>query len=42
MKRGKVMVKNGKVSVEMRIKKRRWVREFKVGGNGGYVDTRVV
>ncbi|QKN77048.1 heme uptake protein IsdC [Bacillus pumilus] len=38
----KVIAKNGKLTVQMTIKNSSWVTEFKVPGNGGYVDTTVL
>ncbi|WP_144532014.1 heme uptake protein IsdC [Bacillus pumilus] len=42
LKPAKVMAKNGKLTVQMTIKNSSWVTEFKVPGNGGYVDTTVL
>lgn len=42
LKPAKVIVKNGKLTVQMTIKNSSWVTEFKVPGNGGYVDTTVL
>ncbi|APT52050.1 heme uptake protein IsdC [Bacillus safensis] len=42
LKPAKVVVKNGKLTVQMTIKNSSWVTEFKVPGNGGYVDTTVL
>ncbi|MFS0653922.1 heme uptake protein IsdC [Bacillus sp. 179-C3.3 HS] len=42
LKPAKVLVKNGKMTVQMTIKNSSWVTEFKVPGNGGYVDTHVL
>ncbi|WP_144525129.1 heme uptake protein IsdC [Bacillus pumilus] len=42
LKPAKVMAKNGKLTVQMTIKNSSWVKEFKVPGNGGYVDTTVL
>lgn len=42
LKPAKVVAKNGKLTVQMTIKNSSWVTEFKVPGNGGYVDTTVL
>nr|AHJ59525.1 putative heme uptake protein IsdC [Bacillus pumilus] len=42
LKPAKVIAKNGKLTVQMTIKNSSWVTEFKVPGNGGYVDTTVL
>ncbi len=42
LKPAKVIVKNGNLTVQMTIKNSSWVTEFKVPGNGGYVDTTVL
>lgn len=42
LKPAKVIVKNGKLTVQMTIKNSSWVTEFKVPGNGGFVDTTVL
>nr|MDH3175427.1 heme uptake protein IsdC [Bacillus pumilus] len=42
LKPTKVIAKNGKLTVQMTIKNSRRVTEFKVPGNGGYVDTTVL
>ncbi|MDM5299891.1 heme uptake protein IsdC [Bacillus pumilus] len=42
LKPAKVIVKSGKPTVQMTIKNSSWVTEFKVAGNGGYVDTQVL
>lgn len=42
LKPANVIVKNGKLTVQMTIKNSSWVTEFKVPGNGGYVDTTVL
>ncbi|MBG9916094.1 heme uptake protein IsdC [Bacillus sonorensis] len=42
LKPAKLIVKNGKITVQMKIKNSDWVTEFKVPGNGGYVDTQVI
>nr|MDF9460314.1 heme uptake protein IsdC [Bacillus pumilus] len=42
LKPAKVIAKNGKLTVQMTIKNSDWVTEFKVPGNGGYVDTTVL
>ncbi|EIL84525.1 heme uptake protein IsdC [Bacillus altitudinis] len=42
LKPAKVIVKNGKLTVQMTIKNSSWVTEFKVPGNDGYVDTTVL
>lgn len=42
LKPAKVIAKNVKLTVQMTIKNSSWVTEFKVPGNGGYVDTTVL
>lgn len=42
LKPAKVIAKNGNLTVQMTIKNSSWVTEFKVPGNGGYVDTTVL
>ncbi|MCY7618126.1 heme uptake protein IsdC [Bacillus sp. NMCC4] len=42
LKPAKVIAKNGKLTVQMTIKNSSWVTEFKVPGNGSYVDTTVL
>ena len=42
LKPAKVIAKNGKLTVQMTIKNSSWVTEFKVPGNGGYIDTTVL
>ncbi|MCM2989269.1 heme uptake protein IsdC [Bacillus safensis] len=42
LKPAKVIAKNGNLTVQMSIKNSSWVTEFKVPGNGGYVDTTVL
>lgn len=42
LKPAKVIAKNGNLKVQMTIKNSSWVTEFKVPGNGGYVDTTVL
>lgn len=42
LKPAKVIAKNGKLTVQMTIKNSSWVTEFKVPGNGGYVDTTIL
>ncbi|MGE6630513.1 heme uptake protein IsdC [Bacillus sp. NPDC077027] len=42
LKPAKVIVKNGKLTVQMTIKNSSWVTEFKVPSNGGYTDTQVL
>ena len=42
LKPAKKKKKNGKLTVQMTIKNSSWVTEFKVPGNGGYVDTTVL
>ncbi|MGG0859310.1 heme uptake protein IsdC [Bacillus sp. NMCC46] len=42
LKPAKVIAKKGKLTVQMTIKNSSWVTEFKVPGNGGYVDTTVL
>ncbi|MBD3858952.1 heme uptake protein IsdC [Bacillus sp. 28A-2] len=42
LKPAKVIAKNGKLTVQMTLKNSSWVTEFKVPGNGGYVDTAVL
>ncbi|MFP3810208.1 heme uptake protein IsdC [Bacillus sp. SIMBA_005] len=42
LKPAKMIAKNGKLTVQMTIKNSSWVTEFKVPGNGGYVDTTVL
>ena len=42
LKPAKVIAKNGNLTIQMTIKNSSWVTEFKVPGNGGYVDTTVL
>ncbi|MFP7345265.1 heme uptake protein IsdC [Bacillus safensis] len=42
LKPAKVIAKNGNLTVQMTIKNSSWVTEFKVPGNGDYVDTTVL
>ncbi|MCM3026969.1 heme uptake protein IsdC [Bacillus safensis] len=42
LKPAKVIAKNGNLTMQMTIKNSSWVTEFKVPGNGGYVDTTVL
>lgn len=42
LKPARVIAKNGNLTVQMTIKNSSWVTEFKVPGNGGYVDTTVL
>lgn len=41
-KPAKVIVENGKITVQLQINHSAWVTEFKVPGGGGYVNTKVI
>ncbi|WP_269431265.1 heme uptake protein IsdC [Paenibacillus algorifonticola] len=41
-KPAKVIVENGKITVQLQINHSAWVTEFKVPGGGGFVNTKVV
>lgn len=37
-----LIVENGQVTVQMKLNHSQWVTQFKVPGNGGYVDTKII
>ncbi|WP_237163516.1 heme uptake protein IsdC [Paenibacillus sp. BIHB 4019] len=41
-KPAKVIVENGKITVQLQINHSAWVTEFKVPGGGGFVNTKVI